>query len=324
MTDPILDGVEALIQRELSRPVIAPGLAPTLWGKLDTALPSLVAVRPDAVILHAAPVAGLAPTVERLRAALPGVRLWLQAPANCLGLRPGANSTDAQAAAKAARWAKAAVALGAELLSSNGEGPMRPGWRGWKPVEGVTFAALERRATAVLAAMQEAAPGLVLAWSSHDCLRSHGLPWGAILGPRSPVRLTLPQHYPATKKRRVKRKEALKRYARAQREAQALAARGVIRPEFIPGGAGALVYTQSYGLTTDAACALLDLGVYASTWAVPTRIDAEGLLALRADAELRRRVGHEPGRIARFQAGAGLVVDGICGILTQTALGVAP
>jgi murein L,D-transpeptidase YcbB/YkuD len=47
------------------------------------------------------------------------------------------------------------------------------------------------------------------------------------------------------------------------------------------------------------------------------------LLALRADAELRRRVGHAPGRVERFQRQQGLVVDGSVGRRTLAALGLA-
>ena len=71
------------------------------------------------------------------------------------------------------------------------------------------------------------------------------------------------------------------------------------------------------------ACALYDAAPLAAAWALPTRHDALGILALRADAELRRRVGHAPGRIARWQTHRGLVADGVCGPRTLASLGVA-
>jgi hypothetical protein len=51
--------------------------------------------------------------------------------------------------------------------------------------------------------------------------------------------------------------------------------------------------------------------------------DSAGILALRADAELRRRVGHAPGRIARWQTLRGLVADGVCGPRTLASLDLA-
>jgi hypothetical protein len=107
--------------------------------------------------------------------------------------------------------------------------------------------------------------------------------------------------------------------------------RGQVRADLAPGGVGFVCYAQAHGHEVAAACSLYDRSAIAASWALPLttarpagRADPAGIIALRADAEMRRRIGHEPGRIARFQASAGLSADGVVGPRTLAALGIVP
>jgi hypothetical protein len=88
-------------------------------------------------------------------------------------------------------------------------------------------------------------------------------------------------------------------------------------------GARWIPYAQAHHHEVAAACAIHDLAPLSAAWALPTRHDAAGILALRADAELRRRVGHAPGRIARWQTLRGLAADGVLGPRTLASLDLA-
>lgn len=312
-------------------PPVAPGLAvtvhhqgPGILPALRAALPHLRAIRPDIVILHTTPDPTDAEACAVVREL--GARVWLQAPAN-----PLVQGTVAQATRTAVRWQEEAARLGAEVLSLNLEGPSAPGLQGWTARDREPRAALGARASAILAAMAGHG-GPVLAVSSHDCPDWHHLPWGALLGPTSPVRLHLPQVYSAPGS-----KDAPPTTIRGSRARWTMQAeqwgrwveRGAVRADLAPGGAGYVCYAQAHSHEVAAACSLLDRSALAASWALPLevdrpkgRADAAGVLALRADAELRRRVGHEPGRVARYQASAGLVADGVVGPRTLAALGL--
>lgn len=308
---------------------VAPGLIITLGETapvervVDRHLNTLRAIRPDVVMLHTYPGEEDRPTIAKARAAIPGVRIWIQAPANTL-----AGGTETGAIARAVEWAKAAASLGVEALVLNGEmssGGGRPGWDAKTPAEA---AAKGKRLRAILDAMA-AVPGCpVLGWSSHDRIeRLSRSVWRAALGPGSPVRLHLPQAYSAPPGRAgvATRKGTV---ARLQAHAKSFA-RGVpadVRPELAQGGAGWVPYGQMHHHATDATCTLLDAAPLAALWTLSEdreSADAAGILAARADAELRRRAGHAPGRVARWQASEGLVADGVVGPMTLAALGVA-
>lgn len=317
-----LDGVASLVAAHLppSRPSVAPGLAVTVYDRLADALPLLAQIRPDVVLVHATPTDRA--YAAQLRATVPGVRLWYQVPANYLA------AGDLAADVETVRgYVRGAIALGAEVLSLNGEGASAPGRPGWAVREpsgrAAALAALAERATTLLAAAADESAGrLALAWSSHDCPLWHPLPWGALYGPASPVSVSLHQHYPADGDAPASRAACLSRLATSSAQWSRLGP-SACRPELAPGGASAVLYTQAHGLSVEGACALYDRSALAAAWALPTRHDPAGILALRADAELRRRVGHAPGRVARWQTLRGLTADGVVGARTLASLGIA-
>lgn len=325
MTDPLLDGLEARVQAALAPtmppPPVAPGLCVTVGNVapvqdvITEALPLLASIRPDVVILHTYPEPRDVVACQAVLRALPGVRLWIQAPANVL-----AGGDERRAIRRAETWAAEARDLGAEVLSLNGEMASRPGSAGWDAATPAEAAAEAQRIARILAAMAAvpSAPGL--AWCSHD--RSGRLPlaiWHAVLGAGSPVLLHIPQVYAAPVRGIASRAEALARLD-AHRRSLALAG---IRPELAPGGTGWAPYVQAHHHALSAACALYDSAPLACAWTLPERCDDLGVLALRADAELRRLAGHAPGRAARYQAAHGLTADGIVGPATLRALGLA-
>lgn len=294
--------------------MIAPGLIVTVGDSapverdLPRALPQLRRIGPDVVMPHMVPDDRCPAVAAALRHALPGVRLWLQAPANLLA----GDTTDA-CEKRVRAWVRAAVDVGAEVLSFNGEGssggdPPRPGWKRGTPFR--TDREIALRARMVLAAAHdEGRERIALAWSTHDRLASHakdGLPVGTWFGPDSPVVLNLSQEYPATPGRVIRRPEAESRHAGTARDTQGLAAKGVIRPELASDGAGYVVYAQAHGHSLAAECWFLDQGELSASWTLPDTCDATGLLALEVSADLRREAGHAPGRINRYRAAHGL------------------
>lgn len=303
-------------------PPVEPGLVVTVGNQrrveqeFPGILPALRAIGEGIIVmLHTDPDPPDVATSAMVRREL-GARVWLQAPANVLAGLPQERACDV-----VRRWVDVAARAGAEVLCLNGEGASAPGRPGWASPSAEGRAALAARATALLEAAREEGRGRVaLAWSSHDCPDWHRLPWGALLGPTSPIVLHLPQVYPAPAKGTASRKGALKRYATARAQQQR-AVHG-IRPELQLGGEGCVAITQAHGLSAAAAGSLYDQGALSGAWTLPDRCDAAGLLGLRVDAALRRRVGHAPHRIARFQASVGLFVDGDAGPATRRALGI--
>lgn len=287
------------------RPIPAPGLVVTVWGgdgiarALDGALGALRAIGADVVQLHTQPDATDAAVIATLRGALPGARVWIGAPADTLARTP------ATAAKRAAEWARMASQLGVEALILNGEAA----WVGASP-------ALARD---VIAACRDGAPALVLGWTSFDHPRYHRLPWGAILGAGG-VDLHLPQVYAAPEDGVATRDGALARWESAARQWDA---QGDVLPAHRLGGERCVPYVQAHHVSVSGTCALLDRAPLASAWALPTRSDEAGVIALRADAIMRREAGHAPGRIARWQTAHGLVADSIVGARTLAALGLA-
>ena len=308
--------------------MIAPGLFVTVGDcapvqrDLAAALTILAQVRPDGVILHTYPGPEDRAAVEMIRREHPAIRLWAQPPANEL-----AGLSEARAVERVRGWVRAAVDLGAELLSFNGEGASRSGASGWKPNQPLGVLQVQRRAEVVLEAARDEAGGrLALGWSSHDRVGSHALPWRAIYGAASPVAVSLPQVYadPGDGSR-ASVAGARARLEGTARQWSAMVSARAIRADVAPGGAGWCLYAQSHHHAPEALAWLLDQSALAATWTIRADgalCDAAGLLALRVDAELRRRVGHAPGRIARWQRQAELTPDGVAGAATRASLGV--
>lgn len=287
-----------------SKAIPAPGLIVTVWGSdgihkaLDASLADLAAIRPDVVQLHTQPTPDDARAIARVRELLPCARIWIGAPSDTL-----ARGTDG--AKRARDWSVLAHELGAEVLVFNGEAA----WKRASP----------GLASAVIAAARAGAPSLPLAWTAFDHPRYHRLPWSEILGAGG-VDLHLPQVYAAPEEGVASHTAALSRWASADRQWRAFP--GVLDSMRL-GGARCIPYVQAHHVSTAGTCALLNRGALASVWALPTRSDAAGVLAMRADAELRRRVGHAPGRVQRWQQQAGLTADGIVGQKTLDSLGLA-
>lgn len=174
----------------------APGIAVTVYPctreRLEAALPLLIALRPPIVQLHTQPDAPDEPLLRELRAALPGVRVWMGAGAN--GLAAGDLAADLRTARE---WASWCAARSVELLVFNCEGDHDPKTTDWLIDEPGEEIALADRMAQVLRTAHEAAPSLALGFTSHDRVRTWRLPWGAALGRArpswsTPIRCTPP------------------------------------------------------------------------------------------------------------------------------------
>lgn len=289
--------------------MIAPAVVVTIYADLrgDRALPILDALALDAapgdlaVCLHDPPSADDRALAGALRDR--GLRLWY-----AWGVDPDATRPEAEAAQRTRSRAALARDRGAELVELNGE--VR--WRGMPG----------GRASSIIDAARTA--GLPVSWSSYDHLGYHALPWAAILGPGG-VDRHAPQLYGAAPGATPTGHASVRaRIARAEGQMRALVSRGLVRPELAPGGAAYDAYGQLHGMIPAGAAVVLDHTDVARAWAIPTRHDAAGLLALRAVLRCRRAAGRSAGAVARFQASAGLVADGVVGQATLRALGLAP
>lgn len=292
--------------------VPAPGLLLTVGEVRDVrealpfALPIVRRIRPHIVMPHMIPDRRVPQVATELRAATGDARVWVQTPANLL-----ISDTDDQVVDRVRAWVANCRAAGAEVLVFNGEGASAPGRRGWKRGQPLDDAALARRAQLVLDVARDASEGeLALGWSSHDRLAAHGrdgLPVGTWFGPSSPCVVNLSQEYTFTQPRFATLTEARSRHEGTARDHAGLVARGVVRRELASGGAGYVVVGQAHHHRTEAAAYYYDQAALAGAWTIEEgSCDEQGILALCADAELRRRVGHAPGRINRWRAECGL------------------
>lgn len=242
-----------------------------------------------------------------------GLRLWCALPYDPIARELRAKDR-ARAIALARVYADRAAHHRPEVVELNGEAA-------WKPDDRTstdTLAALVRDSLAVT----RAACGVPIAWTSFDHLGYHHLPWAAIYGAGG-CDLATPQVYAAPEKGVGDHRAAAARLRAYAAQWAPLVARGVVRPDLAPGATGHCVYSQIHHLTTAAAAMVLDSSDTSRAWALPTRSDDAGILALRALLTARRLHGRRAGAIARFQAAAGLAVDGIAGPKTLAALGLA-
>lgn len=306
----------------------APGIAVTIYptsrANFDASLALLHELRPPIVQLHTQPDPPDTPLLRDLRDALPGVRVWMGAGAN--GLAAGDLSADLRTSREWARWCDANHV---ELLVNNAEGDNDPKTADWLINEPGEETALADRMAQVLRAQRDAAPSLALGFTSHDRVRSWRLPWGAALGPASPVVVNADQVYPAESlklERAITRAGALARLDGTNAQLSALVARGTIRPDLGVGGAGRAVYTQLWGMTSGAVATLLDRSDLSVAWALSLfpkgRAQVPGINGLRLALAARRLAGEGKGAVARAQQRLGLVVDGVPGPATAAALGV--
>lgn len=288
--------------------MIAPAVVVTVYNDLrgTRALPIIDALARDAaqgdlgVCIHDPPSGDDRALADAVRAR--GMRLWYG-----WGVDPDATRSEAEAAQRTRDRAALARDRGAEVVELNGEAR----WRGMPG----------GRATSLIDAARTA--GLPVSWTSFDHLGYHALPWAAILGPGG-VDRHAPQLYGAALGATPSGHASVRaRIARAEGQMRALVGRGVVRPDLGPGGSGYDAYGQLHGMTTAGAAVVLDRTTVARAWAIPTRHDAAGLLALRAVLLCRARAGRSAGAVARWQASAGLTADGVVGPRTLAALGVA-
>lgn len=321
-------------------PPVAPGLAVTLYPGdsmrvVEAQRALLTRVRPAIVQLHTEPGPKSAAVADALRAMLPGVRVWWGIPGNKLVRDNGP--------AVVRKIVRAARELGAEAVVLNCESPSKPGLPGWTPATtpALTPAQLEARMAAVVkAAGEELGPSMRLGFTSHD-RASHKIPWGAALGAASPVTFHLPQQYASPG--RSKGEESIPalaswKAARARAEKSdasfaELVAKGTIRADLGPGGAGYFVYSQIHDVTTAGVCLLLDRTAVACAWSLDSRprttprasfpdYDEAGARALEVMGAIHREVGASPGAVARWQALHGLEADGVFGAKSEAALGL--
>ena len=133
-----------------------------------------------------------------------------------------------------------------------------------------------------------------------------------------------PQHYPANKSLgEIRWRTLAGRIDASRAQWGRLAARGVVRPELVPGAGGWSPYLQGWGHTVGATCWGLDQAPLAGLWACPSSWDASGTTALRAMRKIRDEAGHAPGAVARWQRAHDLEADGVVGAATLRAMGLA-
>lgn len=361
------DAAEAAVQRALStaavrdlvarlalgtpRPAPLPeGEGVTVWSAdglrtaVDNALPLLRRTRPAIVQLHAGPqglTEHLASQAALVRAAVPGVRLWV-------GVAWDGWVDDVAEGADVRRIvervylpaARAALALGAELFVINSEaaGKIHP-------------RAARALAVAAIDAIRVECPGLLLAQTAYDHADFHdeepgnglvdgddeGYPWSAYYGapelrgavpglllPASgPVDLGLPQVYaapakdPLTKRQPMASVGALLSRAKSSAASFARAvAAGWIDPR-VP----QRPYVQAHHVRAQDTAGHVARARLGCLWAAPTRLDAEGVRALEVLTRGRRgELGAadvaDPVVIAWAQGRLGLVPDARWGPLS--------
>lgn len=354
-----LDVAEAAVQRQLAagtlrellatlargtpRPApLPPGEILTVWSAdglraaVDAVLPLLRRVRPAGVQLHAGPQ-GLAEHLHtqaaRVRAAVPGVRLWVGVAWDGW-IDDVADGADPRRIVERVYLpaARAAREIGAELVVINSEaaGKVHPG-------------AARRLAVTAIDGIRTACPGLLIGHTAYDHPDYHdeeagnrpvdaddeGYPWSAYLGapelaaaipglalPASgPVDLELPQVYAAPPKdERTKRQPMAGVGALLSRaKASASSFERAVKLGWIDPRVPVRPYVQAHHVRaqdTAGHCARAGL---AAIWAAPTRLDADGVRALEVLARGRRG-----------ELGAGDLADPVVVAWAQGRLGLDP
>ena len=283
-------------------------LALTLWpiSEWEKAVPMIRAIRPDAIQLHADPdtlVKSLATVKAKLIAALGDAapREWWVGIAGDVGR----SAPPAKLWALREKGLHAAKAIGATRVVLNCEAA-------WK-LDLPGFLAADARRWVALAKQVCGVPVYV---TSFDCPAYHSkLPWAAFDDADGGW---MPQIYAAPAKGQPGRKSKQGRARlKLHQEKWAQATRlGWLKPRPV------CAYVQAHHVVDRETMWILDAHDEVCFWALSTRVDADGVRAARAFTELERRGFRGVGRVRRFQAANGLVVDGLCGPKTFEALGL--
>lgn len=317
---------------------LEPGVAVYLWaGKglrhaFAKSLAILQRTRPDIVILHGPPSGLLsthfAPLVAQVRAALPGVRIWVGIGGDGWAAQWRAGKcSDAQVVTPLVAAFAAAQAVGAEAVVPDLEAAWKSSKKGASVPDVKTRAQLEALARRVMVEGGAAAPDAVIALCSYDIPDLHkAFPLAAcVVG--TPVSVFAYMAYAADSTPDAG--ELLRRVAWAQREQEKAEGMGLLPDDVtgtdVPGDVDRVPIVQLHQLAMHDLVTVLAEFPLVMAWAAPLivdggRADPSGVLALEAALYLRREVGGGPGAIARFQARAGLTADGIVGPKTLAKL----
>ena len=251
-----------------------------------------------------------------------GLRLWSAWGANSL-VRTARAHGIAVAAAAAERWAQGAARAGAEVIEPNGERVGSLNANDWVPDAPGDAELLPELARAILGALRRAAPQAAISFTTHDHPRWHPVCWREWAGVDGVDLLAL-QYYAADpgSPGPEGHAAAVARLKSGTGQLRDFVARGIVRADLGPGGPGWTPYGQIHGLTTAGAAETLDAAAISRAWAIPTRDDEAGLLAVCAVLLARRETGRRANAIERWQAAHGLTPDGDVGPKTLAAMGL--
>lgn len=282
----------------------------------------LALARPEVVQLHTAPngiKAHFVTMAAKVRAELPGVRLWMGVGVDGWARNVADGSmTVTQVVEKFMESARIASDNGVELVKWNGE-------------EAYKNARVKRSglARAIVDTCKDRFPWTVQGFTSYDHPTYHAIDWKGFVGPGSPVAMAFAQVYAGgtvdlVKPHRValpaRKASALKSWATA-------VGRGEIEADVVPDVDAQdldwMPYQQSHGVAASDAINLACAYSHVAWWALPTRTDKNGRDAIIGSCRLRQLGYTGATAVADFQRATGLKVDGIAGPITLGALAVA-
>lgn len=324
----VTDSVETSVRAQLRDQSWPSGPVPTLWDSdgiveaLDASQGLLERAAPRWVQLHTWEPH---PAVERLRRLLPTVRLVVGFGVDGIARRVALGEWSVSRGINTMRdLALRACSAGAECAVWNAEAAYK------RPPNSVEAQRVEDLVTGGLATVAASCRTLRQGHTSYDHPTYHSsYPWRAWLGPGSPVEVTLPQVYAATGVEGVRaHRGALDaREVTSWRSFRDAVRRRMLElddPRTDPvEGVAFRPYLQLHGVpcADTVRCAVRHR--FVGLWALRSRSDPEGRLALLSLAELHRRGFWGDLAVERFQGSAGLEVDGLCGPETRAALGVS-